>query len=615
MMLQEHLDVHYQVARRLDTRRIWEIADGRYGMDRTRPPGERWHVVTMPWCRKIYDHWQDAGVQELCVRAGSQTWKTTMFLIACAWSIRYRAVPKLWITAKDDLAKDLSQERLQPTLQRSPDLKDLLFDNRLDTTTYKIRTKLCTVDIAGAESSTALEQNPYGEIFADECRNYPGGYLTKLRMRQRNYQDAKRALFSTPAYVGDEFDQRCNLGSQFEWLFPCQKCGQLIPLVWSLKYSRLPEQYRKLSQMMFPKDVAEAWLECACNHRHMDVPGTRRWILDQGDWVPMNLATDPELRDLKVESFHYPAMLCPNTKWYDLAQGFRQAVRNMKAGNLEDLRLFVNESLGEPWRDGQHIEDSEITKASYKIEVVTSSEWQFVFMTCDVGKYDFWHVVRGWNPGAQSRILSAGQLRYWEDINAIAKQFGLVMAKRNDEGLAEGLSRRVFIDARYEDPNNQEVHRHAAEHGWTCFIDTDKVFFEIKDERTNERQRFLYSPPRYFDSKTGAGGRPNIKGVEFSIATNTAQDILDELLAKKVGKFEHPDDFENGFVKFSAEQYDLHMRNEPKIPRTNPKDGRVEYYRKRIGPQHLRACEWMQVVAASMPKLIAALPILEERQK
>jgi hypothetical protein len=603
---------------------IWAVMDGRAGMDRTRPPGERWHLATSPWFKKILDAWQDPQVQEIVVRAGSQTWKTTLFLLALAWSVKHRPVPKLWLTAKDDLAKDISQDRIQPTLERSPDLADLLLDNRLDKTTYKIRTKLCTIDIAGAESSTALEQNPYGEILSDECRNYPAGYLQKLRMRQRNYRDAKRALFSTPSLVGDEFDQRFNIGSQEEWMFPCMKCGDMIPLVWSSKYSRLPEPWNKKSEIKWDKETGVVWLECHCHHRHMDAPDVRGWILNRGDWVSTFTEREQTKRDPTVVSFHYPAMLNPMVVWWDCVKGFYTALSLKDAGNVEDLKLFVNETLGEPWREGQHIEDSEVVKATYRIEHlsgVTGKDWKFVFHTNDVGKRDFWHIVRGWNPGAQTRILSAGQLRYWQDIKDIAKRFGLVMTGRGDEGLAEGQCRRVFLDVRYEDPVEQEVHRACAEQGWTGLVGIPKPYFEEVYEENDEKkkQRLLYSDPRYFDSKTGLAGTAEIRGVEFSYAEGTAQDILDELLAGRVGKFEHPLDCEfeltaDHRIAFTADTYAIHMRNEPKLPEVNKRTGHVEYKRKRQGPQHLRDCEKMQVVAASMVDLIGIPAAVEAKE-
>lgn len=599
--------------RPINTEPIWRVMDGRAGMDRTRPPGERWHLVTSPWFKKILDCWQRSEVQEIVVRAGSQTWKTTLFLLALAWSVRHRPVPKLWLTAKDDLAKDISQDRIQPTLERSPDLCDLLLDNRLDKTTYKIRTKLCTIDIGGAESSTALEQNPYGEIFADECRNYPAGYLQKLRMRQRNYRDAKRALFSTPSMVGDEFDQRFNIGSQDEWMFPCMKCGEMIPLVWSSKYSRLPEPWNKKSQMTWDKEKGIVWLECKCGHAHYDTIEVRTHILHYGDWVPLFAAHKENRRDSAVASFHYPAMVNPKVVWWDCVKGFYSALELKDSGNVDDLKTFVNETLGESWREGQHIEDTEVLRATYRIQTATAvAQWAYIFMTVDVGKYDFWHIVRGWNGGAESQILSAGQLRYWADVESIAQKFGLTLTGRTDDGLPEGNCRRVFIDARYEDQKLQEVHRKAAEMGWTCFVGTDKYFFEETDEVSGDKVRYLYSQPRYYDSRTGVGGDAAIVGVEFSIASSTLQDILDELLSGRVGKFEHPESFEDGIVSFDRDIYAIHMRNEPKLTRTSKTTGQMEFYRKRVGPQHLRDCEVMQLAAAAMPKLISGVTIKQE---
>ncbi len=613
LILKEHGEIAAQVIRPIDTRPIWQIMSGRAGMDRTRPPGERWHAESFPPCKKILDAWQAPAhvIKQLVIRAGSQTWKTAMMLIALAWSIKHRPVPKLWLTAKDDLAKDISMDRLIPTLQRSPDLVNLLLEGRLDMTTWKVRTKLCTVDVAGADSATSLEQNPYGEIFSDECRNYKPGRIQKLKMRQRSFTDAKRALFSTPSLVGDEFDQECIMGSQNEWVFPCPTCEEMIAFVWDKKYSRLPEWLRKKSMTMFGKDTNEIWLECEKNHRILDIPVNRRWMLDHGDWTPTNLATDPKKRDPLIESFHYPAQVNPRVAWVDTLKGFRTAIALKNAGNVEDLKLWVNETLGEPWREGQHIEDSEVVKASYRLaDANPASEFAFVFMTVDVGLREFWHVVRGWNPGAQTRLLSAGKLEYWADVKLIAERFGLLLAGRTEEGLPDETSKSRFvgIDANWEDPKTQDVHRTAAEMGWTTLIGDGKPYFEVKYKEGEEDKidRFVYSEPRFYDSKVGAGGTQDIMGIEIRISDPTCQDILDELLSGRVGKFEYPSDIE--------EVYAIHMRNEPKLSRVSPKDGQIEFYRKRTGDQHLRDCEKYQVALAAMAGCVAAIPPVKKEE-
>jgi len=593
---------------RRDTRSIWEWADNRVGMDRTRRRGEKWHLARTPWVKQILEDWQDPEVRELVLCAAAGAAKTTPMQVVVAWQVAIDPCPIAWITCNEVLANDAATERVTPMLENTPDTAAMMLPGYRDKTLRKVRTKYCTIDIGAATQQSTFEQRRYRVFIGDECRKWDAGALSKAQNRQIGYEDAKRAFCSTAGLSGDEFDQHYMAGNKAEWFFPCMGCGQLITFVWSKEHTRLPEPYSKLAEVVY--DEKEMWLRCVgCNHSHRETAAVKRHILETGRWH--DLVPDAARR---IRSYHWTIFIAPWSQWNaEILPKWKLAVESLKVGNAEQIKEFVQETLAEAWEEGQEVEKRKLTMASYTVEQA-GSDWPFVFMTVDVGKYDFWHVVRGWKPGAQSRLLSGGQLRYWADVEHVAAKFGLVLTGRSEEGLAEGLCRRVFIDARYEDPVFQEVHRKAAEMGWTCFIDTDKPYFEVLDEDNEDKVklRFLYSEPRFYDSKTGVSGTADIKGVEFSIANPTAQDVLDELLTGKVGKFESPTDFTDGPVTFKRDLYALHLRNQPKLTRINKLTGHVEYYRKRIGPQHLRACEWQQVVAASMPKLIADLPVDKE---
>jgi hypothetical protein len=330
MLLTEHREALLAALPVRDRRPIWQIADNYYGADRTRPAGERWQLSRTPWWKQPLDDFRDDGVREIVIMAGSQCSKTAGMLVAMAWAVRHQPAPMLWITGNDDLAKDASQERVTPTLERSPDSAPLLLNNRLDKTTWKIRCKTCTIDIAGAQSSTALEQNPYRFVFGDEVRQWPQGSLQKVEKRQRSFGDAKRCFFSTPMLKGDEFHQRYLAGTQSQWVWPCMGCGQEMKLEWKgLKYD------------------TNAHIVCdRCAVQHFDTPAVRRHIVDFGNWQ----VTNPHPQG-GVVSYHWNALLPPWVRWQDLVDEWKQATAAIKAGNPEPLKVFVCETLGEPWEE------------------------------------------------------------------------------------------------------------------------------------------------------------------------------------------------------------------------------------------------------------------------
>jgi|GEM_PF-3884667 len=535
---------------------------------------------------------------ELVLKAGSQTWKTGIMLIALAWSMKHRPGTKLWMTADDGLSKDIS-DRIIPTLERCPDVAGLILPGRIGKTLYKVRTMLSSLDISGAKSSSSLDQNPYAEEFADECRLWGEGRLQKLKMRQRSYRElAKRALFSTPDLLGDEFDEEFLIGSQGEQLFPCQGCDDLIPLVWSSQYSQLPEEVRVKSQMIFPKGTREVWLECHCNHRHLDVPETRRWILDHGIWQVMNVSPEPEIHDPTVASFHWPAMLNPKVVWFDLVKLYRKAIKmRQDHGITEDLKIFVNESLGESWDESQQFESGEFQPGKYAIEEAVAQRWDHIFMWVDVQLHDFWHVVRGFKLDGSSRLLSEGKLLTWGDIIDKQEKLHVGGLSKDRQGRIGGFvlnSRHVFLDSRW---NTDEVHRQCALHNWTAMRGEER-----SDFRHANGIRRLYSEVRViacgFDPET----KTRLYCGEFLFATWKAEEILQHYLDGKGRPFEQPTEV----CVF------YHKQLRARIPdfRRNKKTGRDERYWKDIGYReygpHMRDCEKGILIAAAMEGLVAS---------
>ena len=565
-------------------------------MDRTAAMQGRWKLSTTPWAVYALRAFQDPAIRDMTSMACSQGAKTARALVCLAWLIKNAPGPVLWLTGDDDLAKKASQERIMPTLERCPPVKDLLSPSRCDNGIWTIRTSLCTVDISGAQSSTALEQNPYRWMLLDECRQFPEGSLQKVEKRQRTYPNGKRFKFSTPAESGDEFHESFRAGTQCEWVFPCMGCGEWLPLVWNVKFSMLPEEWRTKGMIRWDENEltrpSGRWNSdelvktiryecCKCNHHHRDSARVRRHILDAGRYESMNLNAPKE-----KWSEHWNAMLPGWIRWRDLVDEFLAALELEKVGNTEPLKVFVCETLAEPWSEGQQYDRKDVITAGYHLGVVTElKEWEFIFLMVDVQAYDFWHVVRGWKSNGDSRLLSRGRLSTWGDIRDKAKEFSLTDAQ----------AKFVYLDSRFK---GVEVRREAAMQGWTCLMGEDRRNYSHQS-RGHVVHR-IYSEPRVIDPSIGtsdAGGRPC---VEFLFGDTSAQDLLQRQLDGIGTKFDIPGDV--------GDEYQKQIRNEVKVLRKNKITGREGWEWKRIGPNHLRDCEKMGVVAACMTGLLMEIP-------
>ncbi len=588
-MLASHSSVVLEAFTEIRQEPIWRIADGRYGMDRTHPPGTTWQLSRMPWAKRIMDGWQNDAIREQVLKAPSKCGKTTPVLMCLAWSMKYRPVPKLWLSGDDQMAGDAAEEYIHPVLERCPDLDKTLRVDRLHKRMQAIRTMLCTLHIRGAQGNTVLDQMSYGEIFADECRKFPDGALQKLDKRMRNFADAKRFLLSAPNIAGDEFDCRFQIGSQGQWVFPCEGCEDMIPIVFSPQYSQLPDDWKKKSQVMFP-DNDTCWVECHCNHRHFDVPKTRRWIIDHGDFWSMNTSTDREVHDPLVESLHWNAFVPPDLRWQPHIDEFKKALAHLRHGNTEPLKIFVCETLGDSWEEGQQYEKKSVGLAGYSVKDPVSTEWHCIILTIDVQQYGFWYVVRGWRKDGSSRLLDCGELQTWGDITKTQERFGI----KNP--------RFVFLDARW---NGAAVHRECARYGWTAYIGMPRKSFPHPHPTIKGKSVYrLYSRLNPINCGIGlkANGR---KGAlycrEFGIATPTLEAMFQEHLENPELRFELPSDL--------RPEYMQHARATIRDLVPSKSTGALQEVWKQIHKDdHLRDCEKMGIAAASMAKCITVDP-------
>jgi hypothetical protein len=522
-------------------------------MDRTQGPGTKWQLSRTPWARQILDDLQNPEVRVVVEMASSQCAKSAPGLIWLAWSIAHDPGPTLWITGDNELAKDASQERIWPTLERCPDLKGLLLDNRLDRTIYKVRTKPCTIDVAGGQSATALEQNPYRRIVSDECRQFPNGFLQKLEKRQRSYTDAKRLECSCPdkllrdqdgKIVGDEFYLEYLHGTQCEWFFPCMGCGRLQKLHWK--------------GVRYDENGVASFLCGDCGLPHLDTPGCRRHILDRGYWQAQNPSPQPG-----VTSYHWNALLPPWIRWSDLVLEWKRANELKHSGNIEPLKIFVCETLGEPWEE--RVEQADYANLMSRAEGtgyfcpevedrrnvwLCKETWEpakRILLMVDVQQDVKYFDIRGWGLGGVSRLLGYGKAFTFADIRDIQLEMKI---PDGDVGVDEG-----YLPA--------EVRQACLKYHWKAFKGVDQDYFahEGPDKKTIRRQWAMSRSDPYIG--TGQAGRYWVPLVLFSVGG--INEMLELFLAGKGPLYEMPVDCHEDYFRQLAAVKPMLDKNGKKI--------------------------------------------------
>lgn len=256
--------------------------------------------------------------------------------------------PILAVQPTVDMAKRLSQQRLDPLFEDSPVLRDLIAPSRTrdsGNTMLSKRFQGGQLILAGANSATGLRSMPARFVFLDEVDAYPGDVddegdpISLAEARTISFGHRKKLfLASTPTIKGmSRIEKEYEASDQQRYFVPCPLCGALQ----HLEFERLRWEPGK------PETAAYHCIHCEefFEERHK----THFMAEENGaEWRP----TAPqdkvdEARRRGVVGFHINGLYSPLgwMSWADMARTWE-----LIQGDDAELKTFKNTVLGETWQ-------------------------------------------------------------------------------------------------------------------------------------------------------------------------------------------------------------------------------------------------------------------------
>jgi phage terminase large subunit GpA-like protein len=257
--------------------------------------------------------------------------------------------PFLAVQPTVDLAKRLSQQRIDPLIEESPELRALVMPSRSRDSGNTILGKRFPggqLILTGANSAVGLRSMPARWVFLDEVDAYPGDLdgegdpiaLAEARTISFGHR-SKVFLASTPTIKGlSRIEREYDMSDQQRYHVPCPNCGALQ---W-LQFERLrwdkgrPETARYICEHC----------EEPINERHKTA------MMDEANgacWMP---TAEPDVlanaKAAGVVGYHISGLYSPLgwLTWEEIARSWEQAV-----GNDAALKTLKNTVLGETWQE------------------------------------------------------------------------------------------------------------------------------------------------------------------------------------------------------------------------------------------------------------------------
>lgn len=239
-----------------------------------------------------------------------------------------------------------------------------------------------TIWLTGAGSAGALASKPgVSLVVVDEVDKHKllkgeAETIELASQRGKTVGDRKVIAFSTPTTDSGQIWRAYMDGSQSIYHCPCPECHAKIPLeVDMLRWGHCKDL---AGEYDLERVAKETLVECPECHEKFD-DSQKRWMVDEGEWVPTNYYDDSELElegeDLGPRPRWRPGVMSarlgdmhsfwPGSSWGDIA------IEKIKlAGDPLKTHGFLNNREGKPFKEGgtasvelRHVES---LRGSYK---------------------------------------------------------------------------------------------------------------------------------------------------------------------------------------------------------------------------------------------------------
>jgi len=319
----------------------------------TSPEPGQWRTIRVPYMKEPLDMATSHSIEKVVIMAASQVAKSELLINVLGYYIDQEPSSIMMVQPTVDAAEAFSKERIDPTLQASPVLKEKMSvavkeengRSRKSASTIRMKSFIGGyLAMVGSNSPSGLASRPIRVLLCDEIDRFgstqEGDPLKLAVQRTQNFTNRKIVFVSTPTTEdradGPTIFNEFIKSDQREFFVKCPHCGERFEMAWgNVKWEKDSSG-----------DVIEDSIRMECPHCNQKVRGNGKpdpYLLESGIWVAKN----PESR---VKGYHLTSLCSPWVELRDLVAEFTEATRKKDKNGLQE---FVNLKLGEPWHEDE----------------------------------------------------------------------------------------------------------------------------------------------------------------------------------------------------------------------------------------------------------------------
>lgn len=289
----------------------------------------------------------DSPVQRVVAMKGGQLGWTIGAAAYVGFLIAQAPRTILFVSPTVDLAKRASRRKVGPVLEKTEIVRERLRDlgpRQTGNTTLLKEFPGGALLFAGANSGAGLRQTSAAVAILDEVDIYPaslpgeGDPVILAERATKTFPRRKHLYISTPTLAGrSRVEELYSQSDQSRYFVPCPECGHFQVLVFRDRASG-----RRGIEWAGAPPKLRVWYSCEACAAKID-EGKKAWMLERGEWRAKVKALSDHFRGFQISSLY----ASPGTfSWRDVVEQFLAA-----KDDVEKLRVFVNQVLGETWEE------------------------------------------------------------------------------------------------------------------------------------------------------------------------------------------------------------------------------------------------------------------------
>jgi phage terminase large subunit GpA-like protein len=401
---------------------------GRYRTDRT------------PYMRAIMDALSPAHpARKIVFMKAAQVGATEAGNNWIGYCIHQAPGPFLAVQPTTDLAKRLSQQRIEPLIEESPELRGIVMPARMRDSGNTVLAKRFAggqLVLTGANSAVGLRSMPARWLFLDEVDAYPGDVegegdpVALAEARTRTFGHRRKVfMVSTPTIRGlSRIEREFEGTDQRRYFVPCPHCDHM--------------QWLRFERLIWEEGRPES-AEYVCENCERGIAEHHKTVmLARGEWRAIATAADPF-----VIGFHISGLYSP-VGWLSWAQIAREW--EAAQGNDAALKTAKNTLLGETWQERGEAPDWKRLYEREKEHALRTVPWGALVLTAgadvqhDRIEVDIWAWGRGLESWLVDHVVIDGDTSRqtaWDHLTR------LLAAEWKHEGGAPMRIARLAIDS------------------------------------------------------------------------------------------------------------------------------------------------------------------------